>query len=165
MPRLMKTTGRFVTLAVVLSLLLAACTSDGNGGGSGDGTGGAGGTGTSGITGSDGGPTPVVSGSATSGTYEYENGGLHVTLDIEGTSGTMEVDNGTGHELGVPDFYILHATDPTVRIEGDVADAATVDAGVTETFDVSFEGIEVGDIGAIALLFGSDNYGLFVRTG
>jgi hypothetical protein len=157
----MKRTGRLVALTFLLALLLVACTGDGNGDGTNEGTGG---TGTSGLTG-DGGPTPVVSGSATRGTYEYENAGLHVILDVEGTTGTMEVDNATDHELGLPDFYILHATDPTVRIEGDVAGAAPVAAGATETFDVSFEGIEVRNIGAIALLFGTDNYGLFVRTG
>jgi hypothetical protein len=155
----MKTTGRIVALALVGAVALAACTGD-DGGDEGP----TGATGASGATGSDGGPTPVVSGSTTSGTYEYENGGLHVTLDVEGTAGTMEVDNGSGHGLEAPDFYILHATDPTIRIEGEVAGAGPVAAGATESFDVSFEGIEIADIGAIALLFGTDNYGLFVRT-
>jgi hypothetical protein len=157
----MKVTGRSLALALVVALALTACTGDDGGG---DGNGATGGTGTTGATGSDGGPTPVVSGSATSGTYEYENGGLHVTLDIDGTAGTMEIDNRTGHELDAPAFYILHATDPTVRIDGEVTGAAPVAAGTTASFDASFEGIEIADIGAIALLFGTDNYGLFVRT-
>jgi hypothetical protein len=160
MPRLMKTTGRFVALALAVGLALAACTGDDGGNGSEV----RGGDGPSAATGADGGPTPVVSGSATSGTYEYENGGLHVTLDVEGTAGTMEVDNGTGHELEAPGFYILHATDPTVRIDGEVADAAPVEAGASGSFGISFDGIAISDIGAIALLFGADNYGLFVRT-
>jgi hypothetical protein len=156
----MKTTGRFFALVLSVALALAACTGDDDG----DGTGATGSTGGSGATGTDGGPTPVVSGSATSGTYEYENAGLHVTLDVDGTTGTMEVDNGTGHELEAPGFYILHATDPTLRVEGEVAGAAPIEAGAVGSFDVAFEGIEVADIGAIALLFGTDNYGLFVRT-
>jgi hypothetical protein len=160
----MKTIGRFVALVLALAVLLSACTGD-DGEPPDSGAGGTGGTGASGQTAGDGGPTPVVSGSETSGTYEYENAGLHVTLDIEGTTGTLEVDNGTGHELGAPDFYILHATEPTVRIEGEVAEAVSVASDAIETFDISFEGIEVGEIGAIALLFGEDNYGLFVRTG
>jgi hypothetical protein len=158
MPRLMKSTGRLVALTLAVALALGACTGD-DGDGDPVATGGTGATGTT-----DGGPTPVVSGSATSGTYEYENGGLHVTLDVEGTAGTMEVDNGSGRDLDAPAFYILHATDPTVRVDGVVTGAAPVGAGATESFDVSFEGIEIADIGAIALLFGTDNYGLFVRT-
>jgi hypothetical protein len=161
----MKTTGRFVALALVSVLLAGACTGDGDEG-NGNGNGGTGGTGGSGATGQDAtGPTPVVSGSATSGRYEYENAGLHVTLDVDGTDGTLEVDNRTGHELEAPDFYILHATEPGVRIEGEVTGAEPVPAGETASFEVSFQGVEVGDIGAIALLFGADNYGLFVRTG
>jgi hypothetical protein len=158
----MKSTGRSVALVLAVALVLSACTGDDEQGP----TGGTGGTGGSGATGQDGGgPTPVTSGSATSGTYEYENAGLHVTLDIEGTTGTLEVDNGTERELAPPAFTILHATDPTVRIDGEVTGAEAVEAGETAMFEISFSGIEVGQIGAIALLFGADNYGLFVRTG
>jgi hypothetical protein len=148
----METTRRAAALVVVLTFLLAACTGDD---GNGDTTGGA--------TGGDVGPTPVLSGSATRGTYEYENAGVRVVMRIEGTAGTMVIENTTGRELPRPDFYILGATDGR-RVEGEVADAAPVPAGETATFDVSFEGVGVGDIGVIALLFGQDNYGLFVRT-
>jgi hypothetical protein len=86
-----------------------------------------------------------------------------VTIEIDGTQGTMEVDNGTDRELPEPDFYILDARDGH-EIEGEVTSPAPVAAGGSETFAVSFEGIEVAEIGAIALLFGADNYGLFVRT-
>jgi hypothetical protein len=97
------------------------------------------------------------------GTYEYANAGLRVVMHIDGTEGTLEVDNGTDHELPRPDFYILHALDAT-RFEGDVVASEPIPAGETAIFDIAFEGLRVRDIGAIALLFGADNYGLFVRT-
>jgi hypothetical protein len=153
----MKTTGRLLALSLVLAVALSACTGDDDGNGDGTGPSGAG-------TGTTGGPTPVVSGSATSGTYEYVNAGLRAVLMLDGEGGTLEVENGSGHALGRPDFYILGASDGA-RFEGDVAAAATIPDGETATFDVAFEGIQVGDIGAIALVFGQDNYGLFVRTG
>jgi len=161
MPRLMKTTGRLAALVLVLALALGACTGDGDDGDGGGATGGTGGA--TGASGGDVGPTPVVSGAAASGTYEYENAGLRVVLDIDGTTGTMEVDNGTERELPLPAFYILDARDGH-QIDGVVAGAAPVPPGQTQTFEVSFSGIEVREIGAIALLFGADNYGLFVRT-
>ena len=158
----MKTTGHIVVLAFVLALSLGACTGGGDDGGAGGAT--VGGTGATGdTTGGDVGPTPVTSGAAASGRYEYENAYLRVVLDIDGTAGTMEVDNGTDRELPLPDFYILDARDGH-EIEGDVANPAPIQAGATATFDISFSGIEVREIGAIALLFGQDNYGLFVRT-
>jgi hypothetical protein len=159
----MKTTGRICVLALVAAMALGACTGDGGGGGASGGAGGTAGTGTSGATGGDVGPTPVASGAAASGTYEYENSGLRVVLDIDGTAGTMQVDNGTDRELPDPDFYILDARDGH-EIEGDVTNPAPIEAGDSATFDISFAGIEVREIGAIALLFGQDNYGLFVRT-
>jgi hypothetical protein len=155
----MVTIRRSVAPVVALVLLLAACTGDGDGDG-GDGTGGSGPTRSTGVVG----PTPVLSGSASSGTFEYVNTGLRVVMEIDGTAGTMEVDNRTGRALPRPAFYILGATDGH-RVDGQVADAVPVPPGERATFDISFEGIEVGDIGAIALLFGQDNYGLFVRTG
>ena len=151
----MKTTRVVLTSLVGASLLLAACTGDGNAV-DGDPI-------PPGATGQDGGPTPVQSGSATSGRYEYENAELRVVIDIDGNAGTMEVDNGTERQLPQPDFYILEASSGD-EIEGEVSGAAPVPAGETATFDISFEGVEVRDIGAIALLFGQDNYGLFVRT-
>jgi hypothetical protein len=159
----MKPTGRLFALALLVVLLAtASCTSGGEDAGA-TGGGGTGGTGVSGTTGGDVGPTPVVSGSATKGTYEYDNAGLHVVVSIEGTAGTMEVDNGTDRELPDPGFYILDARDGT-EIDGEVTDPAPVEAGDSQSFDISFSGIEVKEIGAIALLFGADNYGLFVRT-
>lgn len=157
----MKTTGRFIALALLASVVAGGCTGDDDGGEPTGGT--AGGTGGSGPTSGETGPTPVPSGPPTIGTYEYVNAGLRVILRIEGTEGTLEVRNETERELPRPDFYILHALDAT-RIEGDVATPEPIPAGETATFDIAFEGIRVRDIGAIALLFGEDNYGLFVRT-
>lgn len=157
----MKTIGRLAVTTLAAAIALGACTGGGGEEGADGGT--TGGTGaTTGATG-DVGPTPVTSGAAASGTYEYENAGLRVVLDIDGTAGTMRVDNGTEHELPLPDFYILDARDGH-EIDGEVASASPVGAGETATFGISFSGIEVREIGAIALLFGQDNYGLFVRT-
>lgn len=159
MPRPVKPTVRFIALALALAALLAACTGEENGGGEPTGPG----TGGTGITTGGVGPTPVTTGPAARGTYEYVNAGLRVVVEIDGTEGTMEVDNGTERELESPDFYILDARDGT-EIEGEVAEPAPTPAGETATFTISFEGIEVRNIGLLVLLFGTDNYGAFVRT-
>jgi hypothetical protein len=156
MPRPVKPTVRFIALALALATLLAACTDEGTAGKP-TGTGGTGNT--TGVVG----PTPVTTGPAARGTYEYVNAGLRVVVEIDGTEGTMEVDNGTERELEPPDFYILDARDGT-EIDGEVAEAAPTPAGETATFAISFEGIEVRNIGLLVLLFGADNYGAFVRT-
>jgi hypothetical protein len=159
MPRPVKPIRRSIAFAFCIALLPSACTGDDGGsnrnGATGEPTGG------TGVT--NDGPTPVESGSATAGTYEYVNAGLHVTITIDGNEGRMEVENGTDRELPRPDFYILNARDGT-EISGDVADPAPIPAGETVTFDVAFEGVEVRDIGLLILLFGSDNYGASVRT-
>lgn len=169
----MKTTHRIAALTFATGTLLAACTG-GNGAGIGGGgpggtgaTGANGGTGGTGGTGPDvGGPTPVETFTGSPGTavYSYSNAGLTVTLDVDGTEGTFRVENGTDRELPEPDFYILDARDGD-RIDGELAGPAPIPAGETATFDASFTGIEVRNIGAVVLLFGQDNYGLFVRTG
>lgn len=150
----MQTTRRLLTFALVLSLASAACTDGGDSA--------AGATAGSGATGEVG-PTPVISGSATSATYEYRGAGVRVTLEIEGAAGTMDVTNGSGLELGDPGFYILDARDGT-RIDGLVTSPAPVPDKQRATFDISFQGIAIPDIGAIGLLFGTDNFGLLVRT-
>jgi hypothetical protein len=149
MPRPVKPTRQFVAFALALALLVAACTGNGD---EGNGNGGTGGTGT-GATGDDGGPTPVEGGPALVGTYEYVNAGLRVVVRIDGTD----------RELPRPDLYILDARDGT-EIQVGVVDPAPIPAGETGTFDATFEGIEVRNIGLLILLFGRDNYGAFVRT-
>jgi hypothetical protein len=155
----MKPTVRFVALALAFAALLIACTDDGNG----EEPTGPGATGGTGNTTDGVGPTPVTTGPAARGTYEYVNAGLRVIVEIDGAAGTMEVENGTERELESPDFYILDARDGT-EIEGEVAEPAPTPAGETATFTISFEGIEVRNIGLLVLLFGTDNYGAFVRT-
>jgi hypothetical protein len=159
MPRPVKPIRRSFAFALGITLLLSGCT------GGDDGSNGNGATGrpTGGTGVTNAGPTPVESGSATAGTYEYVNAGLHVTITIEGNDGTMEVENGTDRELPRPDFYILDARDGT-EVPGDVSDPAPISAGETVTFDVAFEGVEVRNIGLLILLFGRDNYGASVRT-
>ena len=41
--------------------------------------------------------------------------------------------------------------------------ATTVPDGQTETFDVSYGGLDIKNIGLLVLLMGHDNYGAFVR--
>jgi hypothetical protein len=157
MPRPVKPIGRSIAFALGISLLLWGCTGDD--GSNGDGPNGSTPTGATPGTG----PTPVEGGPGTSGTYEYVNAGLHVTIRIDGNEGTMEVDNGTDHELPRPDFYILDARDGT-EIQGDVVDPEPIPEGDAATFDIAFEGVEVRNIGLLILLFGRDNYGASVRT-
>jgi hypothetical protein len=153
MPRPMQPTGRFAALSIVLAL--AACT----------GSGGPQATSPSGGPGSTSGPpTPTESFSGPPGTalYRYVNAGLTATMQLDGNTGTLEIDNATGRELAMPSFYILDARDGT-RIEGTVDGATTVPDGQTDTFDVSYGGLDIKNIGLLVLLMGHDNYGAFVR--
>ena len=160
----MQPTPRSITLILLVSLALAACTSDGENGGEPNGNGGNATAGT-GATGETAPPTPVgVTGASNdTATYEYVNAGLKVTMQVDGTTGTLEVDNGTDHEVGKPGFYLLDAT-TGAEVDGRVDAGTPVDAGGTGTFDVSFTGIEIRQIGLVVLLLGRDNYGAFVRT-
>lgn len=139
-------------LAVVLAA--AACTSSG---GSEPGP-----TGTNGGGGEN--PTPVQTATGPPGTavYRYANAGLVATMRLDGQAGTLEIENGTGRELPPPDFYILDARDGR-RVRGEVRDPASILDGQTMTFDVSFSGLGIDDIGLVILLMGRDNYGAFVR--
>jgi hypothetical protein len=146
----MKSTGRFVALALALTLALAACTGgddDGKGGGK-----------PSGNTGGEP-PTGSVSGPSGTGIYRYVNAGLTATLDLE--AGTLEIVNETGRDLPEPDFYVLDARDGA-QTDGKVEASTDVSAGETKTFDVTLNGIAVKDIGLAVLLMGRDNYGAFV---
>jgi hypothetical protein len=165
MPRAVKPTGRSLALVLAAALLLGACTgggSDGGGKGSGaTGNGGTAGTGPAGETAVT--PVGVTGASTTSATYEYRNAGLDVTMKIDGTSGTLEVDNGTDHEVGKPGFYLLDAR-TGAQTDGHVQAGNTLQPGDSGTFDVSFSGLEIRNIGLVVLLLGRDNYGAFVRT-
>lgn len=154
----MKTTGRFAALSFVFVLALAACTG-GNGAESKTPSGGSGGSGATG-----GSPTATGSFSGPPGTalYLYVNAGLTATMHLDGNTGTLEIDNATGRELAKPSFYILDARDGT-QIDGAVDGATTVPDGETATFDVSYGGLDIKNIGLLVLLMGRDNYGAFVR--
>ena len=146
----MKTTGRFVTLTLVLALGLVACTGDGGK----DGTDG-GKTG-----GGSGEPTETISVPPGSSVYRYANAGLVAVLDLD--ADTLEIQNESGHTLPKPSFYVLAAGDGA-RTDGKVADATEVADAQTATFDVSLAGIDPKDIGLVVLLMGKDNYGAFVQ--
>lgn len=147
----MKPTGRLASLALVLALVLAACTGDDGGGrttGSGDGG-----------NGGDG-PPETISVAPGATVYRYVNAGLAVTLDLDAS--TLEVENGTGRELPEPGFYVLDASDGT-QVDGQVNGATAVPEGETASFTVQLDGIALEDIGLVVLLMGKDNYGAFVR--
>ena len=157
----MKPTRVVVAIALGLTLASSACTGgDGDDGGDTGGTGG-----TAGVTGETGGvgPAPVQSGSDTVGTYEYSNAGLVAVLRLEGGAGTLEVDNGTDADLPEPGFYARHAL-TGARTDGLVTDPVSVPAGGSGSFEVEIDGLTVGDVGVLGLLFGGEDYGLFVRT-
>jgi hypothetical protein len=94
--------------------------------------------------------------------YVYQNAGLTATLDLEAGGGTLEIANETGRELAVPRFYLLDARDGR-RVDGVVERATSTPDGTTSSFDVTFSGLEVRNIGLAVLLIGQDNYGAFVR--
>jgi hypothetical protein len=95
--------------------------------------------------------------------YEYVNGELRVVLDVDGEAGALRVDNGTGRRLARPAIYIFGATDGR-RIRLEIGDAAPIASGRTAAFDVSLAGVRVDEIGAVGLVFGGADVGLFVRT-
>jgi hypothetical protein len=166
MPRAVKPTGRSLALVLAAVVLLGACTGSGGGdkgnaGNGGTGNGGTAGTGPAGETAVT--PVGVTGASTTSATYEYRNAGLDVTMKIDGTSGTLEVDNGTDHEVGKPGFYLLDAR-TGAQTDGHVQAGETLAPGDSGTYDVSFSGLEIRNIGLVVLLLGRDNYGAFVRT-
>jgi hypothetical protein len=152
----MQTTRHFVAFAVAAAPLLGAC------------------------TGGDDGlqrPTPPVASASPArrtpvrrsatpgvGTFTYENVGVTVRFDVEGSVGTLEVDNRSGLDLDRPDIYVVDAVDGH-EIAVDVRQSAPVADGDTATFDVSLGEADVDQIGLLVLLFGTDNYGAFVRTG
>lgn len=100
------------------------------------------------------------------GLYRYANAGLVATLTLKGTSsrltGTLEIQNGTGRALPEPAFYVLDARDGH-RIDGKVSALTGVADGQTKTFEVTFDGLELKNLGLVVLLMGRDNYGAFVQ--
>jgi hypothetical protein len=149
----MKPTGRVVVL-LLLAITLGACTGD-----DGDATAPSGPSPTSDV------PTPAQTFTGAPGTavYEYANEGLLVTLELDGSEGTLQVDNGSANDLDVPGVYVKDAVDGH-EIDGEVVASTPVAAGERATFDVRLDGITVDDIGLLVLLFGTDDYGAFVRT-
>ena len=103
-------------------------------------------------------PTAVGPGTNAKGDYVYDHFGVTATLHLSGTTGTLEIVNKTGITLGRPGFYLLDARDGH-RVDGTVDGATDTTAGATATFDVSFTGLEVKDIGMAVLTMGDENFG------
>ena len=110
-------------------------------------------------------PTPAetFTGAPGTATYEYANEGLVVTVTLDGSDGTIDVENDSSNDLDPPGLYMLDAADGH-EVDGTVLDAAPVAAGGRASFDVRLDDLTADDIGLLVLLFGSDNYGAFVRT-
>jgi len=137
----------------VAVVLAAACSSGGSEPGP---------TGTNGGGGENPMPVQTATGPAGTAVYRYANAGLVATIRLDGEAGTLEIENGTGRELPPPDFYILDGRDGS-RVKGEVRDPTSIPDGQMMTFDVSFSGLEIDNIGLVILLMGRDNYGAFVR--
>lgn len=152
MPRLMQAIRRLLAPLAVLGVLASACTQNAD----------AGPTSTERPAPSVAAPTVAPSVPPGTGVYVYQNAGLTATLDLETGTGTLEIDNRTGRELAPPGFYLLDARDGR-RVDGVVDGAASTPNDSTSTFDVTFSGLEVRNIGLAVLLIGPDNYGAFVR--
>lgn len=150
--RLMKPTRR-VAAFVLLATLVGACT-------------GAKGQSNETPSGGTGSETAAVSVPPGTGLYKYVNAGLTATLTLKGTSGqltgTLEIQNKTGRALPQPAFYVLDARDGH-RIDGSVEGSTDVPDGQTQTFQVTFDGLELKNLGLVVLLMGHDNYGAFVQ--
>jgi hypothetical protein len=117
----------------------------------------------SGDTGSE---TATVSVPPGTGLYKYVNAGLTATLTLKGTTsqltGTLGIQNKTGRVLPQPAFYVLDARDGH-RIDGSVEGSTDVPDGHTQTFQVTFDGLELKNLGLVVLIMGHDNYGAFVQ--
>jgi hypothetical protein len=154
----MKPIGRFIALAVVSIVALAACSGDDDDSNPTASSGG------ENITSSVPPPAATITGATGPAEYTYAIPGLEVTVDLDGSEGTMRVENGTENDLEAPDIYALDALDGH-EIEGEVLESAPIPAGRSATFDVTLDGIDAQDIGLLFLLFGAENLGAFVRTG
>lgn len=141
----------FAALLVLVAVLAAGCTSDGD----------------------DGGPSskpPPATDSPTEapptavkGEYSYSNAGLNASVRFEPSGGaTLEIDNGTGRTLPKPGLYVENASTGK-EIDGKVVSSAAIPDGKTSTFDVTFPPeVRPDTIGLLILLLGTDNYGAFV---
>jgi hypothetical protein len=141
----------FAALLVLVAILAAGCTSDGDDGGPSSPT--------SSVTASASETVPV----AVKGEYSYSNAGLNATVKFEPSGGaTLEIDNGTGRTLPKPALYVENASTGK-EIDGKVVSSAAIPDGKTSTFDVTFPPeVRPDTIGLLILLLGSDNYGAFV---
>jgi hypothetical protein len=146
----MGTTHRFAALLLLVAVLSAGCTSDGDDGASN-------GPSSATATASETVAAPVK------GEYSYSNAGLNASVRFDPSGGaTLEIDNDTGRALPKPGLYVENASTGK-EIDGKVLSAAAVPDGKTSTFDVTFPPeVRPDTIGLLILLFGPDNYGAFI---
>ena len=147
MPRLMKAIARSA-VSVLLASLAVACTGGGTHGATPR-------TPTATVS-----PTSVGAGQNATGDYAYRNAGVTATLHLSGTAGTLEIVNKSDMTLAPPGFYLLDARDGH-RVDGTVDGPTPTASGATSTFQVSFSGIEVKNIGMAVLTVGDENFGAF----
>lgn len=141
----------FAALLVLVAVLAAGCTSDGD-------------------DGAPSSPPPSATDTPTEtvpvavkGAYSYSNAGLRASVRFEPSGGaTLEIENGTGRTLPKPALYVENASTGK-EIDGKVLSSAAVPDGKTSTFDVTFPPeVRPDTIGLLILLLGTDNYGAFV---
>jgi hypothetical protein len=145
----MSTKRGFAALLVLVAVLAAGCTSDGDSGPSN--------------------PPPATDTPtetapvAVKGAYSYSNAGLKASVRFAPSGGaTLEIVNDTGRTLPKPALYVENASTGK-EIDGKVISSAAVPDGKTSTFDVTFPAeVRPDTIGLLILLLGTDNYGAFV---
>jgi hypothetical protein len=148
MPRLMKAIARFVVPVLAVGALAVACTGATHA------------STTPRTPTSTASPTSVGAGQNATGDYTYHNAGVTATLHLSGTTGTLEIVNKTDITLDPPGFYLLDARDGH-RVDGTVDSPTPTASGATTTFQVSFSGLDVKNIGMAVLTVGDENFGAF----
>jgi hypothetical protein len=143
-------TRSIVLAAAALSVLAAACT----GGGSTT-------TSTSGTSEPTAPPTVDQGDVAFApGQFAYQLHGVKAQLTWNGGTGELTVTNGSGGPLDAPALYAV--THEGRRVDATVQGAAPIPDGDGVTLKVTFpDTLKPADMGIIALLFGTENWGAF----
>ena len=134
-----------LTVLLVLTLPLAACTGDDEPSGGADST-----PATS--------PPPVTSADS----YVFTDAaGIEARLALEGESAVLTIENDTGEALPEPGVYVLDARDGR-RVDWTVLGADAAPKGESEWQVERPPMPEAKHIGLVVMLFGGEDYGAFV---